>query len=645
MHQSHITALATLMKNTTRNYSINAMLAMLGLIGILLVLQAVIRYNDFVGNQQALMSNEVEIGGREIERLVNELRNEVAIFSEEKYEIINFLDAFPDSEDISKHIQKKVAGLFPDYLSVTITDNNAEPRYSSSGLESDNVCLADISAYFKTGAHTDIYIHEFNNVYHFDVMSTWGRNSVQGILKISFKPEIFSRSLQISEATGHKLVLLHKDKPGLVEVSTSGARKNPETGGTEQFDTKILERIGAMYQVEGTRWQLVAVANKNLYSDQLQFILIQTVTVMFAVALVIFTMLRMILRTDKQREKSEVALYAAKEHLQQALDFSEVFMCRWDTETDELIWSGNAEQLFADHIPGYFNSYLKFLDKSQADDLRREIDTCLQTNEAYHHEHLVSLPVLGERWLAMSGNFEANSQTGNIEMISLVTDITERKQAENKRIQAEKTQRDNLVREVHHRIKNHLQGVVGLLRQHTINKPEISDVIDMAAGQLHSVSTVYGLQSREMKGNVGIKELMAEICKANSGMLGAEIHYTCNEDKHVDVVLSEDRAVAVALIVNELMTNAIKHTPPENGKSVTVFMQLDVARVTINIENETDIVPDDFDFNEGKGLGTGLTLIRSLLPAKGAELLIVPEKNKMKAVLQLWSPVVRNDNE
>ncbi len=620
------------------------MLVMLGLIGILLVLQAVIRYNDFVSNQQALMENEVVIGGKEIERLVKELHNEVAIFAEEKYEIINFLAAYPDSEDISTHIINKVAGLFPDYVSVSITDSNAGLRYSSVSLESEQACLADISAYINSGKHTDIYIHEFNNVYHFDVMSLWGRNEIQGIFKISFKPEIFSRSLQTSETTGHNLVLLHKDRTGLIEISATGARMNPLAGEAAQLHEEIMNRIGARYEIKGTRWQLVTVANKALYSDQLRFILIQTVTVMFAVALVIFIMLRMILRTDKQREKSEAALYTANEHLQQALDFSNVFMCRWDTNTDELIWSENATQLFDEKIPGHFNSYLQLLNKNQRDKLREQIDICLNTNEAYHSEHIINLPDQGERWLAMSGNFEANSQTGHVEMISLVTDITNRKQAENQRIQAEKTQRETLVREVHHRIKNHLQGVVGLLRQHTHNKPEISDVIDMAAGQLHSVSTVYGLQSREMRAYVSVQELLTEICKANKGMLGANIHYNCVEDSE-NAVLGEERAVAIALIINELMTNAIKHTPSKAARDISVKMQVQASRVSIVIENEIDTPPVNFDFARGVGLGTGLTLIRSLLPSKGAELIIQPEQGRMQAVLRLWPPVVRNEHE
>ena len=132
------------MNKNPRNYSINAVLIMLGMIGILLVLQAVVRYNDFVSNQQALMENEVEIGAREVERLINELHNEVTIFAEEKYEIINFLAAYPESEEISTHIQKKVAGLFPGYLTISISDENAFPRYSSGEKNKDTGYLDEM---------------------------------------------------------------------------------------------------------------------------------------------------------------------------------------------------------------------------------------------------------------------------------------------------------------------------------------------------------------------------------------------------------------------------------------------------------------------------------------------------------------------
>ncbi|MBI4996508.1 MAG: PAS domain-containing protein [Rhodocyclales bacterium] len=61
-----------------------------------------------------------------------------------------------------------------------------------------------------------------------------------------------------------------------------------------------------------------------------------------------------------------------------------------------------------------------------------------------------------------------------IGVVGISRDITERKLAEERRVAALERQRDTLVREVQHRIKNHLQGVIGLLRNAVADAPEIS---------------------------------------------------------------------------------------------------------------------------------------------------------------------------
>jgi two-component sensor histidine kinase len=56
----------------------------------------------------------------------------------------------------------------------------------------------------------------------------------------------------------------------------------------------------------------------------------------------------------------------------------------------------------------------------------------------------------------------------------VASDVTEQRAAEQARLQAAIAQREVLVREVHHRIKNNLQGVAGLLQQNAARHPEVA---------------------------------------------------------------------------------------------------------------------------------------------------------------------------
>ena len=72
--------------------------------------------------------------------------------------------------------------------------------------------------------------------------------------------------------------------------------------------------------------------------------------------------------------------------------------------------------------------------------------------------------------------------------------MTEQRAAEQARLQAAIAQREVLVREVHHRIKNNLQGVAGLLQQNAARHPELAAVLSEAVGQVQAIAQVYGLQ-------------------------------------------------------------------------------------------------------------------------------------------------------
>ncbi|WP_275098518.1 PAS domain S-box protein [Sedimenticola hydrogenitrophicus] len=227
-------------------------------------------------------------------------------------------------------------------------------------------------------------------------------------------------------------------------------------------------------------------------------------------------------------------------------------------------------------------------------------------------------------------------------IFSFVRDVTERRMKEQQRLQAVQRQRDTLVREVHHRIKNHLQGIISLLRNHTRDKPELSAAMESAIGQVESIALVHGLQSRLNQGRIELKALLQMICAAVNKLSSTEIRLEIG-CRSTDIVVRPSDGVPLALIINELLQNAVKHSPPAGIRSsgLTATLLREGERVILQLSNPGTLpLPADFDLQKGLGLGTGLTLARDLLPHRGAGLSLTSVADRVIAQLTLEAPVV-----
>jgi len=224
-------------------------------------------------------------------------------------------------------------------------------------------------------------------------------------------------------------------------------------------------------------------------------------------------------------------------------------------------------------------------------------------------------------------------------VMAIFRDTTARKRAEEERLAHAKAQRDTLVREVHHRIKNNLQGVMGLLRQHASKNPELGAPLESAISQVNSMAVVHGLYGRSSSERIVLCEMVREICHSTGGLTGRMIepHLTVAVENPIRV--SGDEAVPLALILNELIFNAVKHQAVDK-KPVRVIVRDEKDCAWVRIVTPDTHLPPDFDFLAGDGLGTGLKLVKSLLPSNGCQLRMADEAAGVVAELQLNPPVI-----
>ncbi|GAK55168.1 hypothetical sensory transduction histidine kinase [Candidatus Vecturithrix granuli] len=198
-------------------------------------------------------------------------------------------------------------------------------------------------------------------------------------------------------------------------------------------------------------------------------------------------------------------------------------------------------------------------------------------------------------------------------MISGVTvsghDITERKRAE-KQIQQLLTEKELLLREVHHRIKNNMSMLISLLDLHTVTlhnqdaKTELHD----ASNRMRSMVEIYDKLYRSHDyTTINLKhyltDLLYEITRTYPQM-----HKVIVEHDIVDLMIDQKYAFPIGIIINELITNALKYAFPERRSgtiSICVHQMSDQSVKLVVADNGVGI-PADIDLTRTQSFGLHL---------------------------------------
>lgn len=226
-------------------------------------------------------------------------------------------------------------------------------------------------------------------------------------------------------------------------------------------------------------------------------------------------------------------------------------------------------------------------------------------------------------------------------MVGVSRDITERKFAEAQRMIRDSALRASLLKEIHHRIKNNLQGVITLIQQLASKHPEGAAVLEALVARLNAIALVYGLQAATGERDLPLEQILMGFVSSFKAL---------HDDPPVRVSLggsaaatrvTESEIVPLALIVGELVTNAIKHSRPGDGTPVEIALQSAADRANIVICNRTGRLGRHVDFDADVGLGVGLSLVKSMMPPDGVRLKLENmEGDGVRAEISLYPPAI-----
>lgn len=272
-----------------------------------------------------------------------------------------------------------------------------------------------------------------------------------------------------------------------------------------------------------------------------------------------------------------------------------------------------------------------------AAEMREHMRGALAAGEVRQHEYTLSGAEGPRLWDARYLPLGASGQAPD-QLLFVATDVTEQRAAQQARLDAAIAQREMLVKEVHHRIKNNLQGVAGLLQQIAERKPEVEAVISEVVGQVQAIAQVYGLQVGS-SGPLQLQSVVEAITGSVQRTFGRAIAFAFECSAKRPWALPEAESIPIALTINELLTNAIKHSRAEPDAVVGCALACDDAGVRITISNPGTLAAD-FKLARIPGGVSGLGLVRALMPRRCATLEIEQRGALVQACVTLTPPGV-----
>jgi PAS domain S-box-containing protein len=201
-------------------------------------------------------------------------------------------------------------------------------------------------------------------------------------------------------------------------------------------------------------------------------------------------------------------------------------------------------------------------------------------------------------------------------LYSIIHDITERKQIK-EALQISLAEKEVLLREVHHRVKNNLAAIIGLfnLQLRAIDDPQVQTVLSELSSRVLSMSLVHEkLYRSNSLARIDFQDYLQSLISHLRTSFGSP--GICCEIIAKGVEMPLDLAVPCGMIINELITNALKYafSKEQSGRN-------DKDRILVTTTRDQDIfilsvadngigLPSGFDFNTIKTLG--LVLVRML---------------------------------
>ena len=364
-----------------------------------------------------------------------------------------------------------------------------------------------------------------------------------------------------------------------------------------------------------------------------------------------------LINENRDRQRAENELRRSETSLAQAQQISHTGSWRWNVGTGEVSWSTEHFRIFSLDPLRARPSYATFMDRVHPEDrpaFEQALDQAVRDRSRFQHEYRIVLPDGSVKYLQSVGQPDS-PESGSLEFVGTVMDITERKRAEEalRNAQAELvrvarlTTMGELLASIAHEINQPLAAVAtsgsACLRWLNRDQPDLDaarEAVSRVVRDAHRAGDViHSLRALTKKSGPQLTKLYLH------DAIEEVLALTCGELQQHGVVLHTDlsagaqpvlgdrvqlQQVLLNLIVNGIQAMA---AVPDRRRELTVSVALvEPDRVQVTVEDTglgldpaiAHRIFDPFFTTKSDGLGMGLSICRSIIEAHGGQLWASP---------------------
>ncbi len=312
-----------------------------------------------------------------------------------------------------------------------------------------------------------------------------------------------------------------------------------------------------------------------------------------------------------EQKKAEQKHAEVLQQLQNHLYNSPLGVVEYDGELNIISWSKRCEQIFGwteQEVVGKNAFDLIYeQDKAKTQVIAHELKNgSVDSNISHNRNYTKSDKIIDCVWY----NTVVKNSLGEITTVmSLVEDVTEKKKSE-EIIENSLKEKTTLLSEIHHRVKNNLAIVSGLLQlqKNEVNDEKVTAAFEQSINRIISIAMVHELMYKSPElSSINIQSYLDMLVPAISSTMS-------DQSKNIEFVIEIDeyklninQAIPIGLLLNELITNSFKYAFHDQEKGmIKVKLDADGEKVTVLYEDDGSGFGEDSNFDKPKNLGLNL---------------------------------------